>query len=133
MVDPIRVHLITIKHVMRYLKDTMDYGFKYVADNEINLLGYSDSDWVGSVANQKSTLGCCFTLGFSMISWISKKKSCVALNTIEAVYVEACATSCEAVWFQKLLTGLSDIAIEATCILCNNQKLYKVIREPSVS
>jgi hypothetical protein len=44
MVDPRRVHLITVKHVMRYLKGTMDYGLKYVAESEINLLGYSDSD-----------------------------------------------------------------------------------------
>jgi hypothetical protein len=51
MVDPKHVHLIAVKHVMRYLKGTMDYGLKYVADSEISLLGYSDSDWVGSVAN----------------------------------------------------------------------------------
>jgi hypothetical protein len=126
MVDPRRVHLIAVKHVMRYLKGTMDYGLKYVVDSEISLLGYSDSDWVGSVANQKSTLGCCFTLGSGMISWISKKQSCVALSTAEAEYVAACATSHEAVWLQKLLTGLFDIAMEATCILCDNQSCIKL-------
>jgi hypothetical protein len=56
MVDPRHVHLIAAKHVMRYLKGTMDYGLKYVADSEISLLGYSDSDWDGSVTNQKSTI-----------------------------------------------------------------------------
>jgi hypothetical protein len=56
MVDPRRVHLIAVKHVMRYLKGTVDYGLKYVANSEISLLGYSDSNWVGSVANRKSTL-----------------------------------------------------------------------------
>jgi hypothetical protein len=79
MVDPIHVHLIAIKHVMRYLKGTMDYGLKYVANNKINLLGYLDSDWVGSVANQKSTIGCFFTSGSGMISWINKKQ--VMCNT----------------------------------------------------
>jgi hypothetical protein len=33
-----------------------------------------------------------------MISWISKKQSCVALSMVEAEYVEACAASREAVW-----------------------------------
>jgi hypothetical protein len=42
MVDPKRVHLIAVKHVMRYLKGTMYYGLNYVADNEIILLTYSD-------------------------------------------------------------------------------------------
>jgi hypothetical protein len=44
MVDPKHVHLIAVKHVMRYLKGKMDYGIKYVANSEISLLGYSDSD-----------------------------------------------------------------------------------------
>jgi hypothetical protein len=83
MVDTKRVHLIAVKHVMRYLKGTVDYGLKYVVDNETNLLGYLDYDWASSVENHKSTLGFCFTLGSSMISWISKKKSCVELSTTE--------------------------------------------------
>jgi hypothetical protein len=74
MVDPRRVHLIAVKHVMRYLKVTVDYGIKYVVDNEINLHGYLDSDWANGVPNRKSTLGCFFTLGSSMISWINKKQ-----------------------------------------------------------
>jgi hypothetical protein len=63
MVVPRCVHLIATKHVMRYLKGTIDYGLRYVSDREISLQGYTDSDWVGSVADQKSTYGCCFSLG----------------------------------------------------------------------
>ena len=44
LVEPRRVHLVAAKHVMRYLKGTLDYGLNYVADGEISLLGYSDSD-----------------------------------------------------------------------------------------
>jgi hypothetical protein len=40
MVDPRHVHPIAVKHVMRHLKGTLDYGLKYVADSEISLLGY---------------------------------------------------------------------------------------------
>ena len=38
---------------MRYLKGTMDYGLEYVADSDINLLGYSDSDWASNVETRK--------------------------------------------------------------------------------
>ena len=55
-----------------------------------------------------------------MISWINKKQSCVEFNTTEAEYVATCATSGEVVWLRKLLTGLFDIAMEATYILCDN-------------
>ena len=39
------VHLIVAKHVVRYLKGTVEYGLKYEANQKINLEGYVDSDW----------------------------------------------------------------------------------------
>jgi hypothetical protein len=63
MVEPRHVHLIVTKHVMRYLKGTIDYGLRYISDREIRLQGYTDSDWAGSVTDRKSTSECCFNLG----------------------------------------------------------------------
>jgi hypothetical protein len=37
MVEPRGVHLIATKHVMRYLKGTIDYGLIYDSDCEIIL------------------------------------------------------------------------------------------------
>ena len=34
LVKPRRVHLIAAKHVMRYLKGTIDFGIYYVGDHE---------------------------------------------------------------------------------------------------
>ena len=65
------------KHAVRYLKDTVDYGLKYEADQKINLEGYVDSDWAGSAIDRKSTSRCCFNMGSGVISWFSRKKSCV--------------------------------------------------------
>ena len=61
--DPRSVHLIAAKHISRYLKGTVDYGLKYKADQNINLDGYVNSDWVGSAIDRKSTSGCCFSMG----------------------------------------------------------------------
>jgi hypothetical protein len=71
MVEPRHVHLVAAKHVLRYLKGTFDHGLRYVLDHKIRLQGYTDSDWVGSVTNWKSTSRCCFSLGSAMISWLS--------------------------------------------------------------
>ena len=81
--------MITAKHVLRYLKGTVDYGLKYDANQKINLeLGYVDSDWVGSAIDRKSTSRCCFSMGSRVISWFSRKQSYVALSTTEAEYVK---------------------------------------------
>ena len=67
MVELRRVHLFAAKHVMRYLKGTIDYGLKYASDREISLQGFIDSNWVSSVVDQKSTSRCCFNMGLAMI------------------------------------------------------------------
>ena len=68
MVEPRHVHLIVAKHVSRYLKGTIDYGLRYVADYEFRLVGYIDSDWVDSVTNWKRTSGCFFSFGSAVIA-----------------------------------------------------------------
>ena len=78
-------------------------------NQKINLEGYVDSDWAGSAIDRKSTSGCCFIMGSGVISWFSRKQSCVALSTDEAEYVAACSASCEAVWLRKLLYDLFDL------------------------
>ena len=109
LMDSRHVHLIVAKHVLRYLKGTMDHGLNYDANQKINLHDYVDSDWAGSAIDRKSTSGCCFSLGSDMISWFSKKQSCVVLSTTEVEYVSTCLASFEAVWMRKLLSDLFDI------------------------
>ena len=72
LTDSRHVHLITARHILRYLKGTMDYGLKYVANWEINLHDYVDSDWEGSATDRKSTSGCCFNLEFGMIPGLAR-------------------------------------------------------------
>jgi hypothetical protein len=105
---------------MKYLKGTLDYGLCYTRDHDFRLYGYTNSEWVESASDKKSTLGCCFNLGPAMTSWQSKKQSSIALSTAEAEYIATCFASCEVVWLGKLLTSLFDLEIEAIVILCHN-------------
>jgi hypothetical protein len=84
LVEPRRAHIVAAKHVMRYLEGTLDFGLSYNGDQDFRLSGYIDSDWVGSVYDKKSTLGCCFSLWSAMISWQSRKQSSISLSTTEA-------------------------------------------------
>jgi hypothetical protein len=84
----------------------------------------------GSVVDRKITFGCCFSLGSSMISWQSRKKSIIALSTVEVEYIATCSASCEAIWLRKLLTILFDLEMEATTIPCENQSYIKRKENP---
>jgi hypothetical protein len=65
-----------------------------------------------------------------MISWQSRKQSSIALSTAEAKYIATYSASCEAIWLRKLLTGLFDLEMRATVILCDNQSCIKMIENP---
>jgi hypothetical protein len=87
MVEPRSVHLVVKKHVMRYLKGTINYGLRYALYHEISPQGFTNLDWVDSVADHKSTSGCCFSMGSTMISWFNMKQTSVVLSIVEAKYI----------------------------------------------
>ena len=68
MVEPRQEHWVTTKHVLKYLRGTMEYILRYLEDGEVKLQGYSDLDWIGNAVDKKSTSRCCFSLGTTMIS-----------------------------------------------------------------
>ena len=68
LTDLRNVHLIAAKHILRYLRGTIDYGLKYEENQKINLEGYVDLGWVGSAIDRKSTSGWFFSMGLGMIS-----------------------------------------------------------------
>ena len=118
--------MISVKHILRYLKGTVDYGLNYEANQKINVEGYVDLDWERNAIDRKRTSGYCFSMGSGVISWFSRKQSCVALSKAEAEYVAACTTSCEAVRLQKILSDIFDLELDATCIHCDNQSCVKL-------
>ena len=90
LAQPRRVHLIATKHVMRYIKGTIDFGIYYDGNHDYRLYGYTDADWAGSILDRKSsTTGGCYSLGSVMISIFCRKQFSVALSTAEAEYIVA--------------------------------------------
>jgi hypothetical protein len=65
-----------------------------------------------------------------MTSWQRRKQSNIALSTTEVEYIASCSSSCEAIRLRKLLTGLFDMEMEATMILCDNQSFIKMTENP---
>jgi hypothetical protein len=126
LVEPRLVHLVAAKHVMRYLKGTLDFGLCYTRDHDFRLVGYTNSDWAGSVSDRKSTLGCCLILGSSMSSWQIRTQSSISLSTTEAEYIAACFASGESIWLRKLLKRLFNMEMKATIILCDNQSFINM-------
>ena len=53
--NPKKTHLTTVKRIIKYLKGTTNVGLWYPKGTSLNLIGFSDYDFVGCKPDWKST------------------------------------------------------------------------------
>ena len=73
MHSPQHTDWIRLKHLLRYLKGTIDYVLHIKRNSDFSLTAYSDADWAGNAADRRSTGGFLIYLGCNLISWSTKK------------------------------------------------------------
>jgi hypothetical protein len=84
--------------LLRYIAGTMNHGILYSTSNNLQLVGYTYSDFAGTIDERKSTSGYAFHLGTRIVAGASKKRPIVTISSTEAEYVVGTSTSCQAVW-----------------------------------
>nr|GEZ54314.1 zinc finger, CCHC-type [Tanacetum cinerariifolium] len=67
------------------------------------LKGYTDASWISNIEDNSSTSGWVFLVGGGVISWASKKQTCITGSNIESKFVALAAASKEAEWLKNLL------------------------------
>jgi len=131
---PLKVHWVAVKHVLRYLKGTLDYKLCYrKCDDGLTLIGYSDADWASSTDDRRSTTGYCFSLNKAgpVISWKSRKQPTVALSSCEAEYIALAATVQEGLFLTQLLKDISvGCEYEPVLIFEDNQGTIALSKNP---
>ncbi|XP_047340821.1 secreted RxLR effector protein 161-like [Impatiens glandulifera] len=91
-------HWKAAKRVMRYLKKTKDYMLTYRRSDHLEIVGYSDSDFVGCPDSRRSTSGYVYTLAGGAISWRSSKQTLVTSSTMEAELLACFEASHQGIW-----------------------------------
>ena len=126
--------MLVAKHILRYLKGTMDYELCFgKVDGDLTLIAYSDADWASSLDDRHSVSGYCFSLSEngSPISWKSKKRTTVALSSCEAEYISLAATTQESLYLMQLLQSMDDkVAYNCTKIYEDNQGAIALSKNP---
>jgi hypothetical protein len=98
------LHWKAAKRIFRYVQGTITFGIHYATDSTLDLLGFTDSDWVGDSTDRKSTSGYSLSLGSGPIYWLSKKQAAIALSSAEAEYRGVVNIKIQATWLQHFLT-----------------------------
>ena len=105
MSRPRKQHWEAVKWILRYLKGLLDICL-YFTGASLKLQGYVDADFAGDIDSRKSTTKFVFTLGGTVISWVSNLQKIVTLSTTEAEYVAASEVGKEIIQLHGFLEEL---------------------------
>ena len=119
------------KRTLKYLKGTKDLRM-HLGGGDGNLECFVDADWAGNEGDRKSNSGLIIKFGGGVVSWTTRKQTCVALSSTEAEFV-ALAEGCqELLWMKKLLNDLSEDNQESVVVWEDNQSCIKMVESDRV-
>ncbi|KAE8692620.1 tir-nbs resistance protein [Hibiscus syriacus] len=130
MQNPKKPHLEAVRRILRYVKNTIDYGLLYKKGEDCKLVGYCDADYAGDHDTRRSTTGYVFKLGSGTISWCSKRQPTVSLSTTEAEYRAAAMAAQESTWLIQLMNNLHQLVDYAIPLYCDNQSAIRLAENP---
>ena len=92
--------------ILQYLKSSPGKGIMFTKGDALNIEGYTDADWAGSIDDRRSTAGYLTFVGGNLVTWRSKKQGVVARSSAEAEYRGMAKGVCELLWIKNLLQEL---------------------------
>jgi hypothetical protein len=132
LVSPGHSDWTMLKHVLQYVKGTIDYKLNFQkSDDVLCLRGYSDADW-GSSDDRKSTSGYYFSLSSNgpAISWKSKRQPTVALSSCEAEYMGLAMATQEAIFLRTLMKDFGLNSESPVQLQGDNQGSIALVKNP---
>ena len=94
----------------------------YRKSDQLEIIGYFDSNFVGCQDIRISTSGYIYMLTGGAISWKSAKKTLIASSTMAEDFIECFEASNHRIWLRNFVTGLRivDTIERPLKIFCDN-------------
>jgi len=106
----------------------------YKRSSHLEVIGYTNSDFVGCIDTRKSTFGYVYLLSGGAISWKSAKQSVIAASTMEAEFVACFEATVQANWLWNFISGLGvvDSIAKPLKIYCDNSAAVSFLKTTSI-
>ena len=123
-------HMAAVLRILRYLKVTSSKGILYTKNENLDLIGYTDTGWAGDRDDRKFTSGYFILVGGYLVTWRSKKQKVVVLSSVEAEFRGIAKGVTEILWIRKLLCKLSCHQTQASLLYCGNKVAISISENP---
>uniref|UniRef100_A0A2N9EWH5 Reverse transcriptase Ty1/copia-type domain-containing protein n=1 Tax=Fagus sylvatica TaxID=28930 RepID=A0A2N9EWH5_FAGSY len=130
MHSPNEVHMDAVHRILRYLKSASSKGLMFSKHGHLEVEGYTDVDWVGSITDRKSTSGYFTFVGGNLVTWRSKKQNVVARSSAEAEYRAVSHGLCELLWLRILMGELGFNLEKPVNLYCDNKAAISIAHNP---
>jgi hypothetical protein len=127
--DPKECHLVVVKRMLRYLVSMPCFRIWYPKGSTFDLIAYLDSDYAECKVDRKSTSETCQFLGRSLVSWISKKQTFVALSIAEVEYVVVGQCCTQLLWMRRTLRD-DGYNLRKVPLICDNESAIRLADNP---
>ncbi|KAG3137919.1 hypothetical protein PI124_g128 [Phytophthora idaei] len=117
------------KKIARYLKDTKGLKLTMQAvaksGDEVAIESWSDADFAADKGDRKSVTGGVVTVDGSIVQWICKKQTGVALSTMEATLTSASHVGRDLLGMRQLVRELGFRVVKPLPMKMDNQAAIK--------
>jgi hypothetical protein len=120
MQEPHELHWKDAKRILQYVHGTITFGIHYASNSTLDLIRFTDYDWVGDSTDCKSTSGYSLSLGSGPIHWSRKKQVSISLSLAEEKYRGVVNITIQSMWLQNFLTKLGTQFHRLIVIWCDN-------------
>jgi hypothetical protein len=127
--SPRSSHRQAIQRIFRYLKYTLKFGILYSTSSSVDLVGFSDADFVCCGIDQRNTFGTSHFLGSSLVCWSSHKQTSVAQSTIVAKYVASASYCSQILWIVHTMRDYG-VTYKSVPLMCDSSSAICLAQNP---
>lgn len=106
-----------------------DYMLTYRRVENLQLVGFLDSEFAGDKDELKSTSGFIFMMTGGEVSWLSKKHKLIVYSTMQVEFVACYGAAIQALWLRNLMSDLIvvDFVSRPIWLYCDNSSAVDLI------
>lgn len=130
MPNPGIQHVGVVDRIIQYLKSSLDKGILFSKNGNLDIEGYTYSDYAGSKFDRKSLSGYASFVEGNLVTWRSKKQIVVSLSSTEAEYRALHHAMTQLICLKILMKELGFGPMKPMVLYCDNTTTIKIANIP---